>query len=410
MSPQRFSEADFRPDEPAARQRRPVDVAGIALPALVEIRLVGVEEILHAGVELQGERSEDREFVGQFDVQREEVGRGDCHVDRRARTCGVLDEHLSGVGARQRDVEPLHGDEVGCQVAVPVGRTEHAAFVGRVVAPMLGVFVAAALPCDAGLQVEPAGEGRLRLDVDACHGRSAAVVAFEHRFALFVGFGQVARGEDMVECGVEAFDEQVGLHAAEGAVEVDRGAEAVRTLLAQVGGELRDHAFAAHEGDVQVFVEGLRCAEAAGVVQPQVDLFGGVVAQVDARREDHVVDHVVVIEPAAEQKTPFAGLPLVLDHAAEDVYLLIRAHVVADRHVVDVVVAVLHAERQFGGEKQQPFEPLQELRAADDRQSVGAAVGFAGVFELFVGRAFACAAVVSFALNTAFLLPCSSYT
>ena len=57
--------------------------------------------------------------------------------------------------------------------------------------------------------------------------------------------------------------------------------------------------------------------------------------------------------------------------------------------VVDVVVAVLHAERQFGGEKQQPFEPLQELRAADDRQSVGAAVGFAGVFELFVGRAFA---------------------
>ena len=110
-----------------------------------------------------------------------------------------------------------------------------------------------------------------------------------------------------------------------------------------------------------------------------------------------MVDHVVVIEPAAEQKTPFAGLPLVLDHAAEDVYLLIRAHVVADRHVVDVVVAVLHAERQFGGEKQQPFEPLQELRAADDRQSVGAAVGFAGVFELFVGRAFACAAVVTLA-------------
>ena len=176
----------FSPTNPAARQRRPVDVTGIALPALVEIRLVGVEEILHAGVELQGERSEDREFVGQFDVQREEVGRGDCHVDRRARTCGVLDEHLSGVGARQRDVEPLHGDEVGRQVAVPVGRTEHAAFVGRVVAPMLGVFVAAALPCDAGLQVEPAGEGRLRLDVDACHGRSAAVVSFEHRFALFV--------------------------------------------------------------------------------------------------------------------------------------------------------------------------------------------------------------------------------
>lgn len=125
------------------------------------------------------------------------------------------------------------------------------------------MFVAAALPRDAGLEVAPAGEGCFRLDVDARHRGAAAVVAFEHRLALGVGIGQVARGEDMVERGVEPFDEQVGLHAAERVVEVGRGAQAVRTLLAQVGRELRHHALAAHEGDVEVFVEGLRRAEAA---------------------------------------------------------------------------------------------------------------------------------------------------
>ena len=68
-------------------------------------------------------------------------------------------------------------------------------------------------------------------------------------------------------------------------------------------------------------------------------------------------------------------------HAAEDVYPLVGVHVVADGHVVDAVVAVLHTERQFGREEEQPPETLQELRAADDRHTVGAAVGLAGVFD-----------------------------
>ncbi len=46
-------DVQFRPKEQRARQRRTVDVGGVAFGTAVEVALVAIEEVLHAEAELQ---------------------------------------------------------------------------------------------------------------------------------------------------------------------------------------------------------------------------------------------------------------------------------------------------------------------------------------------------------------------
>ncbi len=174
---------------------------------------------------------------------------------------------------------------------------------------------------------------------------------------------------------METFDQEVRLHAPEPAVHVGREADAVRTLLLEVVGEQDAHPVAAHDGDVEVLVEGLRGAESSGVAQPQADLLGGVEAQVGARAGYRSVDQVVLVQPAADQQRPLLVFPLVLRIGADDVYGLVGGYAVTGRFVLQVVEAVLRAERQLRGEEEQAAELVDVLRSGREGQVVRVSVG-----------------------------------
>ena len=51
-----------------------VDITRIAVLALVEIILIGIEDILHAGIHLQGYGLKQRNIIAHLQVQVEEIG------------------------------------------------------------------------------------------------------------------------------------------------------------------------------------------------------------------------------------------------------------------------------------------------------------------------------------------------
>ena len=95
--------------------------------------------------------------------QRYDIGRLDAAVpERRCRglridveyACVVLHEHRSGVGAEERGRQPSRKLERRSEIAVMVGRAEHAPLRLYVVRPPFGRGVAAALEGVAGLNLE----------------------------------------------------------------------------------------------------------------------------------------------------------------------------------------------------------------------------------------------------------------
>ena len=145
-----------------------------------------------------------------------------------------------------------------------VGRAKHAALRRHVVRPAEGLVVAAALEGVAGLQFETSGNAGLELRTDAGNGGPRGVAPLLDDVALAV-LADLLEREDVVEHRVESLDEQVGLHAAEGAVEIDRGAQAVGVLGPQVGREPDEDHLVVESVDVQILVIGLRGPEAARV-------------------------------------------------------------------------------------------------------------------------------------------------
>ncbi len=146
-----------------------------------------------------------------------------------------------------------------CEIAIPVGSAEEA-FYGRhigIVAPLLGLFVAAALPSEAALQI-PAVVVDAQLEVGAGHACSVAVVALKHGVAESVGLFKFAECENVGDVGIETLYHKVDLHRAEALIHVGRGAHAVAALLLEVGCKDGDYTFAADDGYVEVFIVGLR--------------------------------------------------------------------------------------------------------------------------------------------------------
>lgn len=186
---------------------------------------------------------------------------------------------------------------------------------------------------------------------------------------------QVAQGENIVQTRVEPFDEQVGAHAPETAVEVGRAAEAVRPLLAQPLRQTDADPLSADDGDVHILVEGLRSAVSSGIAHPQVHRLRGVETHVDPGAENRPFHQVVLVQASAEQQRPTPVLPLVLEIESPDVHRLLGAHIVSERKVLQVVVVVFDPERQFRRHEQQPPEGMDVLHARGKRQVVRRTVG-----------------------------------
>ena len=325
---------------------------------------------------MQRDVAVEPQVIGHAQVHVAERRRRDRHVLGHARTFHVLHEHLPRAGPGYVGRQAAQGLERRREVAIEVRRAEHPPH-GRhlgVLAPLLGLRIAAPLPGHPGLQLEPAGEDRPSLDVHPGDRGSRTVVTLLD-LAAVVRILDVAQGEYIVETRVEALDEQVRLHASEVMVEVGREAHAVRPLLFQVVGQPDPDPFSAHDGDVQVLVEGLRSPVAGGIAHPEVHRLRGVEAHVDPRAENHMVDQIVLVQTPAEQQRPLPGFPLVLEIAAHDVHLLVGVDGVTDRAVVEIVVAVLGAERQFRGHEEQPLEGVHVLQARRHDEIPGRTVG-----------------------------------
>lgn len=91
---------DLAPHEITSRNSRAIDIPGIPMRSLVEIILIGVEDILYSGVHLQGCGLEDREVVRQLQVQVEEITSLLLTILGNV-TRQVLHQHAARIGSRQ---------------------------------------------------------------------------------------------------------------------------------------------------------------------------------------------------------------------------------------------------------------------------------------------------------------------
>ena len=71
----KYLPAELYPREEAPRCGRAVDVAGIAVRALVEILLPGIQEVLYAGIELEIDMTVKFEVVGDLEIEVEKSRR-----------------------------------------------------------------------------------------------------------------------------------------------------------------------------------------------------------------------------------------------------------------------------------------------------------------------------------------------
>ena len=105
-----FSIVDLTSRKITPRHPRAIDIPGIPMRSLVEIILIGVEDILYSGVHLQGCGLEDREVVRQLQVQVEEITSLLLTILGNV-TRQVLHQHAARIGSRQGSGETLERRE-----------------------------------------------------------------------------------------------------------------------------------------------------------------------------------------------------------------------------------------------------------------------------------------------------------
>ena len=76
----KYLPAELYPREEAPRCGRAVDVPGIAVGALVEILLPGIQEVLDAGIQLEIDVAVKLEVIGNLEIQVEKARSVFCPV------------------------------------------------------------------------------------------------------------------------------------------------------------------------------------------------------------------------------------------------------------------------------------------------------------------------------------------
>ena len=206
----------------ASWQRWTIDVAGVAVPSLVEVLLVRIGDVLHTAIHLKCEILVDGEVVCQLEIYLHEFGSVYCHGCFNPRACSVTNEHTASVVSGYGSCETLHGCEGSCEVAVCVWRAHHLLVLlfWHLIVPGNSLVVVALLQSKSGLQHEPSCEHSLSFDVQSEYLRTISIVTLLHGVALCVGLVELAKRKHIVQVGVEAFYQEVGLYGAEIMIQV----------------------------------------------------------------------------------------------------------------------------------------------------------------------------------------------
>ena len=192
--------------------------------------------------------------------------------------------------------------------------------------------------------------GNLGVEVCSVHAGAIAVTAFFDNIA-YVVLSDVLKNKNMAQVRIEAFHKYVGLPMSQMSGPVHRPAVTVGTLFAQVVRQLDLHTLAAHCGDMEVFIIGLRRTKTGGVRQTRLKILGRLIEQIDAGTENQLVYQIVLIQPGAHQHGQDIHLPFILHKGTGNADILLHVAVIARHHIVHGIVLILQPARKSGGGK-----------------------------------------------------------
>ena len=418
--------------------------------------MVGIEEVLHPGVNLclvvvanwqgvlhlesafeedgrlEGARTEHSHVVLSLTAHHAVVahrGRGAAFIFGQARglrqvvlAVGILGvvsrdfvagQHRTREVTGERHVKVLHRGEGRNEITVHIGRAIDAARgVGVVLVPLLCIVPLTAVVRGTGLQRPILRQREAAFEARTHHLRTRRVGAGFHDHAVAVRLREV---EGIVQFGVERLGREVQLPAgAQAGVPVGRKTEAVRPLFVEVLCILDQDQITTGVVHVQVLVEDLRSAETGAIVGTQHQVGGGIETHVGARAHDGMVQQRMLVHAAADQEAPPLRLPLVLQVTRCGVHVLFEVVFAETALVLQIVVIVFHAHGELRGHEEQAGKVIGILRAEHTGVALRAAVahhtlvhfgrlfgcersGF-GLFEKFRHGGFT-ASVVTFALH-----------
>lgn len=188
------------------------------------------------------------------------------------------------------------------------------------------------------------------VEVCSVHAGAIAVTAFFDNIA-YVVLSDVLKNKNMAQVRIEAFHKYVGLPMSQMSGPVHRPAVTVGTLFAQVVRQLDLHTLAAHCGDMEVFIIGLRRTKTGGVRQTRLKILGRLIEQIDAGTENQLVYQIVLIQPGAHQHGQDIHLPFILHKGTGNADILLHVAVIARHHIVHGIVLILQSARKSGGGK-----------------------------------------------------------
>ena len=242
----------------------------------------------------------------------------------------MLYQHGSRISTGQRNGQTFDRCKGGSEITVHIRRTKHF-FLRRQVrirlTPSHSLFVTAALDSGTRLKLQP-GIRHLSFQIDSHHAGAVLIATFHNQIALIV-MSFLLQEEHITQIRIKTFHQQIQLNRPETMIEVCRGTDTLGLLLFQVLGKLDNRHFATDSRHMQILVKRLRGTETARIRQTKINVLGRIETDIRTRTEDQMIDQIMFVETAADQKAPFLILPLVLQKQATDMNRLVHDTIIS---------------------------------------------------------------------------------
>ena len=173
--------------------------------------------------------------------------------------------------------------------------------------------------------------------------------------------------EHITQIRIKTFHQQIQLNRPETMIEVCRGTDTLGLLLFQVLGKLDNRHFATDSRHMQILVKRLRGTETARIRQTKINVLGRIETDIRTRTEDQMIDQIMFVETAADQKAPFLILPLVLQKQATDMNRLVHDTIIPQHLILQLVEVIFQATGKFRRHKQAFISRIGILRTGDNR-------------------------------------------